>query len=90
MLAAFLHETLDIEIESPEAIQFTNTEMSREYGDDKLSRLDVRIKLNNQDHVDIEIQLRDEYDMVNRSIYYLSKLYTDQMVLASKGSFIKF
>lgn len=43
------------------------------------ARLDVRIKLNNQDHVDVEIQLRDRFDMVSRIVYYLSKLYTDQM-----------
>jgi predicted transposase/invertase (TIGR01784 family) len=70
---------LEIDIESPEAIEFTNTELARDYEEDKLSRLDVRIKLSNQDHVDVEIQIRDRFDMINRSIYYLSKLYTDQM-----------
>lgn len=36
-------------------------------------------KTENNEHVDIEIQVADKKDMVNRSLFYLCKRYTEQM-----------
>jgi len=51
----------------------------KSYEDDKLSILDLLATLGNGTQVNIEIQLRNTHDMVKRSLYYWSKLYTSQM-----------
>ena len=44
-----------------------------------ISRLDVKAITNNGEHINIEIQLKDEYNMIKRSLYYWSKLYEGQL-----------
>ncbi|MDY0406730.1 Rpn family recombination-promoting nuclease/putative transposase [Virgibacillus sp. 179-BFC.A HS] len=56
-------------------IAFTNTEINREYLDDKQSRLDLLVITDADERINVEIQFTDQYDMVKRSIYYWSKLY---------------
>lgn len=70
---------LDLNIESPETIELTNTEISPEYEDDKLSRFDIRAKLSDGTHIEIEIQINNEHNMILRSLYYQAKLFQDQM-----------
>jgi predicted transposase/invertase (TIGR01784 family) len=79
LLASLLTSLLDIPIKSPDDLILTNTELSKNYGDDKLSRLDVRVKTNQDEHIDIEVQIIDKQDMIQRSIYYVSRLYVEQM-----------
>ncbi len=80
ILAKFLSAMLDIEVVDPESIELTNTEISPDYKDDKLSRFDVRAKLKDGTHIEIEIQLVNEHNMIPRSLYYHALLYVDQMV----------
>lgn len=84
ILARFLSAILDIEIDSPEDIELTNTEISPDFKDDKLSRFDIRVKLHDGTHIEIEIQLRNNDDMIPRSIYYQAKLFQSQMVKGMK------
>lgn len=46
---------------------------------DKYSILDVRAKANDDTIIDIEIQIANNYDMVKRTVYYLSKLIEEQI-----------
>lgn len=57
-------------------IAFTNTEINREYFDDKQSRLDLLVVTDADEQIDVEIQFTNQYDMVKRSVYYWSKLYS--------------
>ena len=45
---------------------------------DKFSRLDVKAKTSNNEIINVEIQLKNEYNMIKRSLYYWSKLYEEQ------------
>ncbi|MDQ0218407.1 Rpn family recombination-promoting nuclease/putative transposase [Peribacillus cavernae] len=58
-------------------ITYENSEIIGEYPGDKQSRLDVRAKTNKGEIVNIEIQLSNEYDMVQRSLFYWSHLYKE-------------
>ncbi|PEM47419.1 Rpn family recombination-promoting nuclease/putative transposase, partial [Bacillus toyonensis] len=69
-------ESLDAPIAS---LQLEDPHLHKSYEDDKLSILDLLATLDNGTQVNIEIQLRNTHDMVKRSLYYWSKLYTSQM-----------
>ena len=47
--------------------------------EDKYSILDILATANDNTKIDIEIQIRNNYDMIPRTIYYLSKLIEGQM-----------
>jgi predicted transposase/invertase (TIGR01784 family) len=75
-LNAILEESLDAPIT---LLQLDDPHLHKSYEDDKLSILDLLATLDNGTQVNIEIQLRNTHDMVKRSLYYWSKLYTSQM-----------
>lgn len=41
--------------------------------------MDIRIKTEDNKHIDVEVQVVDKKDMINRSIFYAASLYTEQM-----------
>lgn len=53
----------------------TEKELYRERPEDKLGILDLEAEINNKEKVDIEIQLIDRKNLVERILYYFSKLY---------------
>src|SRR5699024_136426 len=57
-------------------IAFTNTEINQEDSDDKQSRLDLMVITDTDERINVEIQFTNQYDMIKRSIYYWSKMYT--------------
>lgn len=61
-------------------ITFRNVEIGGEYFDDKQSRLDLLVNTQDNQQVNVEIQFTNKYDMVKRSIYYWSQLYSDQLL----------
>ena len=58
-------------------------ELLRENPNDKLGILDLEIDVNNNEKVDVEIQLVDKKNFVQRLLFYFSKLYQSQI---KKGS----
>ena len=60
-------------------ISFANTEIGGEYEDDKQSRLDLLVVTNADEWINVEIQFANQYDMVNRSIYYWAGVYRSPM-----------
>lgn len=61
------------------SVELKETDITPESLEDKYSRLDVKAVTNKGEHINIEIQLRNEYNMTKRSLYYLSKMYSDQL-----------
>lgn len=53
----------------------TEKELYRERPEDKLGILDLEAEINNKEKVDIEIQLIDRKNLVERMLFYFSKLY---------------
>lgn len=56
-----------------------NTKLEKDRPDDKLGILDVRAKLQNGEQVNVEIQLVNQYNMDKRTLFYWSKLFTEQL-----------
>ena len=61
------------------AVEIKNTDLNKDYIEDKFSRLDVKATTSNDEVINIEIQLKNEYNMIKRSLYYWSKLYSEQL-----------
>ena len=60
-----------------------NTEMIL---DEKIGILDIRVTTNKNVKINIEIQLLNQYNMIQRTLFYWSKLYFDQISIGSKYS----
>ena len=65
-------------------IEFSNLEVGGEYQDDKQSRLDILVKTQDDEFINVEVQLTNQYDMVKRTLYYWSRIYNSQLE-KSKG-----
>lgn len=60
-------------------VEIKNTDIDKSYIEDKFSRLDVKAVTSKNEIINIEIQLKNEYNMIKRSLYYLSKMYEEQL-----------
>ncbi len=56
-----------------------NTNLRKIHKEDKQGILDVRILMNDDTEIDIEIQLAELKVWGDRSLFYMSKMYTDQI-----------
>jgi len=83
------------------SVEIKNSDLEKEYIEDKFSRLDVKALTSSKEIINIEIQLKipfghfvkaipslsyqkhpllkNEYNMIQRSLYYWSKLYEEQL-----------
>ncbi len=75
----FLAAVLKINPEDIKETQILNTNLRREHEDDKQGILDVRLLMNNDAEIDIEIHLSQLKVWAERSLFYLSKMYTEQI-----------
>ena len=78
VLISFLNATLKPKKEIV-SVDLKNTDIEKEYLKDKFSRLDVKATTSNKETINIEIQLSDQYNMTQRTLYYWSKMYEEQM-----------
>ncbi len=75
----FLAAVLKIPPKEIKETQILNTALRKEHEDDKQGILDVRLLLNSDQEVDIEIQLSELRVWADRSLFYLSKMFTEQI-----------
>ena len=75
----FLSSVLKIRPEDIRETRILNTSLRKEHKDDKLGILDVRILMNDDTEIDIEIQLTELKVWADRSLFYLAKMYTEQI-----------
>ena len=61
------------------AVRLKDTEITKDNLEDKFSRLDVKATTSNGEHVNIEIQLKNEYNMIKRTLYYWGRMYSEQL-----------
>jgi len=85
----FLAAVLKIKPEDIKETQILNTNLRKEHEDDKQGILDVRLLLNNASEIDIEIQLSQIKVWAERSLFYLAKMYTDQIALGQSYKVFK-
>ena len=78
ILISFLNAVLK-PIKPIVSVNIKNSDLEKDYIEDKFSRLDVKAITSNNEIINIEIQLKNEYNMIQRSLYYWSKLYEEQL-----------
>lgn len=61
------------------SVAINNTEITKDFLEDKFSRLDVKATTSKGEIINIEIQIKNEFNMIKRSLYYWSKLYEEQL-----------
>lgn len=83
ILISFLNAVMT-PIEPIAKVEINNTEISKDFLEDKFSRLDVKATTNSGELINIEIQVKNEYNMIKRSLYYWSKLYEEQLLEGDK------
>ncbi|MGL5753596.1 MAG: Rpn family recombination-promoting nuclease/putative transposase, partial [Paraclostridium sp.] len=86
ILISFLNAC--IKPESPiTQVTIKNTELTKEYIEESFSRLDVLATTQDGEIINIEMQRADEKNMIKRSLYYWSKVFTSQY--QGKGRYSK-
>lgn len=63
-----------------ESVQIRNSDIEKEHIEDKYSRLDIKAITNKGEYINIEIQVKNEYNMIKRSLYYWSKMFENQII----------
>lgn len=70
---------LGVHPDEVEEAKLMPTILRKEYEDDKYGVLDVRVKLKDDTQIDFEMQVVYFEYWENRTLFYLSKMYTDQI-----------
>ena len=81
ILIAFLNSIFGNKGTEEEIVEIIieNPEIDKNWDEDKQSRLDIKATTNNDSRVNIEIQLKNQFNMKRRTLYYWSKLYESQI-----------
>ena len=87
LLASLLSSVLDLNINAGD-ITINNTELTRTGEKDKPASIDVRVRLADGKAINIEIQVDTEKCMAARSVFYLSKLYVEQIAIGMEYDLI--
>ena len=77
-LISFLNATLKSE-DKIKSVFIKNGDIEKEHLTDKFSRLDIKAITDKNEHINIEIQMKNEYNMIQRTLYYWAKLYEGQL-----------
>ena len=78
MLHSFVASMLDIPPESITDIVVTNPEIPPETMTGKFSRLDLSLKVDDR-LVNVEIQVKNDADYRDRTLFYWAKLYSSEL-----------
>ncbi|MGL4848986.1 MAG: Rpn family recombination-promoting nuclease/putative transposase [Clostridium sp.] len=78
ILISFLNAVMENE-EKIVSVKIQGTDIGKEHIEDKYSRLDIKATTNKNEKINIEIQVKNEYNMIKRSLYYWSKMYEEDL-----------
>ena len=79
LLIALLSDVLGVPEEEFAGIEIINSELLKQFKEDKKGILDVRVKTKIGGQIDVEIQILPTEYMAERTIFYWSKMYTSQI-----------
>jgi len=79
LLAALLSDILAVPEEEFDGIEIINSELIKEFKEDRKGILDVRVRTKLGKQIDVEIQILPTEYMAERTIFYWSKMYTSQI-----------
>lgn len=60
-------------------VTFVKQETGGKYEDDKQSRLDIVVRTESNELVNIEVQVSNDHDMIKRTLFYWANLYTAEL-----------
>ena len=60
-------------------VVFIDQEVGGQFVEDKQSRLDIVVRTQTGDLINVEMQLSNQNDMVKRTLYYWSRLFSEQL-----------
>ena len=87
LLKEFLEEILGIKINKIEIQK--EVELNKSHTKEKVGRLDLRVKINENEIVVIEMQLQDKCKMDKRAMYYASKIMGNSLAVGETYNQIK-
>ena len=85
----FLSAILKLNPKDIKETKLLNTNLRKIHAEDKQGILDVRILMNDKVEIDIEIQLSELKVWADRSLFYLSKMYVEQIEQGQKYNVFK-
>ena len=85
----FLSAILKLNPKDIKETRILNTDLKKMFPDDKLGILDVRLSLNDDTEIDIEVQISEVKVWAERSLFYLAKMYTEQIRPGEKYDVLK-
>ena len=84
---AFAEALLEEKIESIKINE--GKDLIRSKPTDKLGILDLELDINNKEKVDVEVQLLNKDNFIERLLYYATRLYSDQMKIGEDYGEVK-
>ena len=88
IIAAFISDLLEIPRESIKKIYINNVELTPEYLEQKFSRLDLKMDVDGR-IVNIELQVNKESFFKERTLFYWSKLYSEELLAGDEYTELK-
>lgn len=85
----FISDVLDIPVEKIKSVKLLNTYLWRRYRKQKQGIVDVLVELNDHSKVNIELQIKVIKDWDKRNLYYISKMYTSDLLVGENYSKLK-
>ena len=88
IIAAFISDLLEIPRESIKKIYINNVELAPEYLEQKFSRLDLKMDVDGR-IINIELQVNKESFFKERTLFYWSKLYSEELLAGDEYTELK-
>ena len=79
LLRSFLQAVLDLPVEEYDRLVIVDPHLQREYPEDKLGVLDVKIHTTTGKVIDVEIQVEPQSHIWERVLFYAARLTTEQL-----------
>lgn len=80
----FISDVLGIPVERIRSVRLSNPFLWKRYPRQKQGILDVKVELNDDSRVNVELQLRMVADWDRRSLFYLAKMYTEDLLIGER------
>lgn len=80
----FLSDTLGIPLEEIKSVRLVNPFLQKLFRRQKQGIMDVALELNKDIKIDIEMQVRMQKHWTKRDLYYLARMYTDELLIGEK------
>ncbi len=78
-LVSLLNHYLNLNLSIDDEVLLLNTELVSNKYKGKNPRLDLRLRLEDGQEIDLEIQVENHYNLIKRIEYYNSKMYSEQI-----------